>query len=148
MHFQRLNSPPTVRLDHTANCLGHCGCTAQAVKFSGKSTPVPAILIHRRRKISAQVPKHSYHYVTFVSSLIPPSTHTLRFINHYTSQRHIFSSRTLRAARFTTITFTYLSVHRYGKTGPQAAPYQCFEFVEMCSLANHSSYSFNSSHLT
>jgi hypothetical protein len=55
MHFQRLNSPRTVRLDHTANCLGHCGCTAQAVKFSGRSTPVPAILIHRRRKISAQV---------------------------------------------------------------------------------------------
>jgi hypothetical protein len=63
MHFQRLNSPPTVRLDQTANCLG---CTAQAVKFSGRSTPVPAILIHRRRKISAQVPKHSYHYVSFV----------------------------------------------------------------------------------
>jgi hypothetical protein len=74
MHFQRLNSPPTVRLDHTANCLGHRGCTAQTAKFSGRSTPVPAILIHRRRKISPQVPKHSYHYVTFVSSLIPPST--------------------------------------------------------------------------
>jgi hypothetical protein len=145
MHFQRLNSPPTVRLDQTANCLG---CTAQAVKFSGRSTPVPAILIHRRRKISPQVPKHSYHYVSFV--VLPhPTFHSYSSIYQplHLSTAHL-SVLNVKSCSVHGDHLHLLSVHRYGKPGSQAAPRQCFGLVYVCSQANRSSYSFNSSHLT